>query len=296
MASTPTASYFLSWGLLHVPLKSLPAAREERISLKNVHDACVAAKASDPTTAQRFQCRACAKILENGEILSGWEHSKGSWVALQKDVINSLKSESNKIMTLIGFVEWREVDPIWLAESNFLGPIDRASSKAYALLRDALLETKRAALVSYPAFGRDHIGVIRPYDDKVLMLHEMYFSNEVRDYASQAKVQIEPTINSPEEKEVAKQLVDQLTVKFDPTPYRDGYRERLQTRIQALLEGTTLPDLPAPTAPPPMSSLLESLKQSLEATKKTKPQPEPERKPTAKVETQEKKVPRRKSA
>jgi DNA end-binding protein Ku len=134
------------------------------------------------------------------------------------------------------------------------------------LLRDALAKEDKVAVVKVALRGRESLALIRPKDD-VLLLHTMYWPDELRDggfAAPSAEVKI-----SDAELEMAKLLIGQLEGTFDPDAYQDSYREALPEVVEAKLEGTAAPAAADTSAPPgDVVDLMAALKASVEAAKK----------------------------
>jgi DNA end-binding protein Ku len=257
-----TPSFFLFLGMVVIPVKSYPAARDERVELTNLHAPCAQAGRDARLTVRRV-CTACSE--EVGEaIVKGYPVGKGRYVLVAADEIEALAAEKSKGMEIRAFVPWKEVDPVYLGPANYLGPADPAAAKPFQLLRLAMQLSDRAALVQYVGSGRDKIGLIRVVPE-ALMLHELYYPAEVRSFAAQNRVEIGPIKVSDEELELALKLVDSLEGPFDLSGYRNEYMGRLTDLIQARLAGQEPPKLAAPAPAAPVVDLVAALKRSLSA-------------------------------
>ena len=78
------------------------------------------------------------------------------------------------------FVPLDQVDPIYFEKTYYLGP-DKGGEKAYRLLADAMAKAERVALARFVMRGKESLVLVRPAQDG-LMLHTMYFADEVRDF------------------------------------------------------------------------------------------------------------------
>ena len=259
MATTP--SFYLAWGLVTVPIKSYPAARDERIELVNLHPDCNARVKHEP--------RCTAWQAPVADPVKGYEVGKGAYVLLTKEELKELEAEKTKTMEVKSFVKAGSVDPVYFGPANYLGPADPAAAKAFLLLRRAMEHTGLMALVQYVQGSREKIGMIRVVPE-ALMLHELFYADEMRTFESQNRVPGPALASSDEEAAVATELVAVAAGPFDLSGYADGYRQRVTELIQARIAGQPAPKLEIKTAPAPVVDLMASLKQSLEAAKKAK--------------------------
>jgi len=111
--------------------------------------------------------------------------------------------------------------------------------------------------------NREHVVVLRP-GDKGIVMHTMYYSNEVR---KSEEFRTDTSLIKEKELELAMSLVETLAASFEPEKYKDSYRESLEAVIQAKLQGQEIVEAPAP----PMAKvvdIMEALKQSLAQVKK----------------------------
>lgn len=281
--AAPTPSHVLNWGMVALYLKSFPAARNATTELVNLHAPCLDAGLGDPRLAMLKRCKVCLKEVPENEIVKGYASAKGSYVRFTPEEIENLAADKSKTMTLRGFVKFTDVDPLRLGLANFLGPIDGAAMRPFMLLLEAMRDNNLAALVTYFGHGRDKVGIIRA-GEETLVLHDAFFSTEIRTYASQAKVQLVKAEFSPEEKKLATALVQQAVIPFSTIDeMRDGFMDRVTEQIKAREEGLEMPVYNKPVAPVQTLDLVAALKASLAATPATAPAPAPS-KPPVKVE------------
>lgn len=258
MAKTATPSFFIEWSVISVPVKSKPAARNQKTELTIFHTGCNAPR------KQLFLCTACDKpAMTDEDIVKAYKTEADRHVLLTPAEIDELASEKSKRLEVKAFVPFEEVDPVYLGPSFHLGPIDPSAGKGFTLLREAMRMTGRAALVQYAGAGRDKIGLIRPTPD-ALMLHELFYATEVNAFEG-----LKPAVTlSDSELDLAKQLVGSFEASFHDAleQHQDGFEVRLQALIAAREAGETAPvEVARPVAP--VIDLMAALKQSLEARK-----------------------------
>jgi len=241
-----TASYFLSWGLMSIPVKSYVAARDVKFSFTNLHADC-AAQGKPANLTRKTLCAGCLGEVTAETTVKGYELDKQKYVIVTEEELDGLEPEKSKGMEIKAFVPVKDVDPVWLGASNFLGPTDQATAKAYYLLKQALEKTGRAAIVQYVGSGRDKVALIRATKD-ALMMHELFYANEVRSFETQNRVQVKLPALSKQELDLAVELVKEDESPFDMTAFEDGYQTRVGELIQIRMAGGTVPKL-EPRAP-----------------------------------------------
>lgn len=257
-----TPSYYLSFGMVTIPVKSYVAARDQRTYLTNLHDKCKA------KLNQSRKCSACGEEINKDNLVKGYEVD-GGYVLMSEDELSELHAEKSKTMEIMSFVPWKEIDPIFLGTTNYLGPADQASVKGFELLKAAMVKTGRVAIAQYVQAGHDKVGIIRPAGD-CLILHEAFYANEVRSYDSQKRLDPKPVEINKDEMTLAVDLVEAMADKFDIDEYEDGYQARLNSLIEAKLQGKVVEKPAAKKAAGDVLDLLSALKSSVESGRKAK--------------------------
>jgi DNA end-binding protein Ku len=155
------------------------------------------------------------------------------------------------------------IDPVYFDKTYYLSP-DKGASKPYALLTEALKETKRCAIGRWAARGKAYIVMLRPVDG-VLAMQQLHFATEVR---PAQEVEVPKTEVKPAELKLARQLIDsQQADLFDPTSYLDEVRGRVEAAIQKKVEGQEISVSEAPVASTgKVIDLMDALRASLEKT------------------------------
>ena len=158
------------------------------------------------------------------------------------------------------FVPLAQVDPIYFEKTYYLGP-DKGGEKAYRLLAEAMKKAGRVALAKFVMRGKENLVLIRPAKDG-LMLHTMYFADEIRDFGEVGKG--EDAKLKPGELDLAERLVGELTSeKFAPEKYADEYRDRVLQVVESKVEGKEVTSLAPQAQRTQVIDLMEALKQSL---------------------------------
>ena len=244
----------ISFGLVSIPVRMFTAASSGGVSFNQLHQKC------GGRIRQQQICPACNEVVERSALVKGYEFAKDQYVQFTEDELKSLEGEASKMIDIAEFVPLSEVDPIYFEKTYYLGP-DKGGDKAYRLLAEAMKNAGRVALAKYVMRGKESLVLIRPAKDG-LMLHFMYFADEVRDFSEVDKG--EEAKLKPGELELAERLIVELSKpEFHPEEFADDYRERVLGVVESKVEGKEVTTA-APLAPrTQVIDLMDALKQSL---------------------------------
>ena len=245
----------LSFGLVSIPVKMYTAASSANVSFNLLHEKC------GGRIKQQMVCPACNVTVERSNLVRGYEFAKDQYVRFTDEELKSVEGEASEIIDIAEFVPLEQVDPIYFEKSYYLGP-DKGGAKAYRLLCDAMEKTKRVALAKFVMRGKESIVLIRPSQDG-LMLHTMYFSDEVRDFGEIDKGG-DASIRAGE-LDLALKLINELSHdSFKPEQYEDEYRGRVLGMAQEKVEGKEITATGPRVERTQVIDLMDALKQSLE--------------------------------
>jgi DNA end-binding protein Ku len=251
---------YLTFGLISMPVRLYSGARGERVSFHMLH------RDDQVRVKQQLVCPEEDKVVGRDEIVKGYEYRKGEYVVIEPDEIKKIEPQTAKAMEILEFIPADEVDPIYFETSYYLMP-EEAGRRPYALLTRAMEETGHVALAKLTMHNREYTVILRPYKNG-LMLHTMYYQDEVRQVENFGRTEAE--LKEAEIK-VAEQLVKALAGKFDPAKYHDTFEDNLKALIQARLEGKEVTPVEKPRKLAPVADLMAALKQSLDQMEKKKP-------------------------
>jgi DNA end-binding protein Ku len=153
-------------------------------------------------------------------------------VILTDDDLEKLPVATGHEIDVVEFVPSEQVDPILFAKSYYLEP-DARAAKPYALLREALIETDRMAIVKIALRQKETLAVLR-VRDKVILLQTMLWPDEVRE-ADFSSLDTEVELR-PQELKMAASLVESMAADFDPSEFTDDYQAAVRELIDAKLE------------------------------------------------------------
>jgi len=176
--------------------------------------------------------------------------------------LKKIAAASSHSLEIVAFTKLKEIDPIFYDASYFCIP-EESGKKAYQLLTKVLEDTQTVGIGTLMMHQRDYTVFLRPYQHG-LVLHTMYFSNEIRqlpEYGVLEHVNIKP-----QEIKLTEQLIASLTEPFRPKQYHNEFQERLKRLIEAKQQGKTVEIGSENKRRAPVIDMMTALKKSLEAS------------------------------
>jgi len=255
MAAHSIGSGTISFGLVSIPVKLYPATSSQSVSFNLLH-----AKCGNRIKQQRF-CPVCNEVVERDALVRGYEFAKDQYVRVTDEELKGLEGEASQAIEISQFVPLSKVDPVYYERSYYLGA-DKGGEKAYRLLTNAMDKVDKVALAKFVMRGKENLVLVRPTQNG-LMMHTMYFGDEVRNFEEIPKG--ESAKISDAEINLAIRLIDELSNEgFAPAEFEDEYRQRVLDLINKKAEGEEI----TIAAPQPKRAqvidLMAALKESLE--------------------------------
>jgi len=215
----------IAFGLVNVPVKVYSATEDHDISLHQVHNA------DGGRIRYQRRCEVCSKVVDYADIEKAYEDD-GRTVILTRDELKAIPAENSHEIEVVQFVPSEQLDPVMFEKSYYLEP-DSKSPKAYMLLRRALEDTDRVAIVQFALRDKTRLGALRIRDD-VLMLQALLWADEVREAEFPS---LDTSIRiSAQEREMSAALVESMASDFEPEQFTDDYQAQLRQLIEAKLE------------------------------------------------------------
>jgi DNA end-binding protein Ku len=269
----------ISFGLVNVPVKLYSATSPKTVrfhQLSSKTGARIRQKRVDETTGDEVPYE---------DIVKGYELSPDHYVLIDPDELEALDPKVTRTIDIEDFVDLDQIDPIYYDHSYYLAPT-AGGAKAYRLLLDAMKEAGKVGIGRVVLRSKQQLCALRPAGD-ALALSTMLFGDEVLspdridelDAASDA----EPT---KRELAMAQQLIDTLSNEFDPSKYRDEYRDRVLKLIEQKAAGeeiTVQPQAEETSQAPDLMAALEASLAAVRSGDSDKPAPAP--KSTSKAKT-----------
>jgi len=254
----------IAFGLVQIPvaLHSAEQSNELNFDMLDKHDFA-------PVGYDRVNKRTGKKVQWD-DIVKGYEHAKGKYVVVTDADFAAANVEATHTIDIERVVELADVDPMYFERPYYVAP-DKQGKKAYALLRDTLAESGKAAIAKVVIRTRQHLAALVARDG-ILVLIVLRFAHELKkptdlDVPGSAK-----TLGiTPKERSMAKTLVDSMAGDWKPTEYKDHYRDDLMKLIRERAKRgdvNSIPDEPKKKAAAPRTAkvidLVSLLAQSME--------------------------------
>ena len=251
----------VSFGLVSIAVKLYAATEEKNIRFNQVHR-----EDGGRIKYQRI-CSVCGVEVSYDEIAKGYDVGGGEMVILDDDDFADLPLSTSRAIDVLEFVPVEQVDPILYAKAYYLEP-ENTATKPYVLLRDALQDADRVAIVKIALRQREQLATLRVHEG-VLVLNTMLWPDEVR--TPDFGFLDEEIETRPAELAMASSLIDSMAGSFKADEFTDNYRAALQEVIDAKVEGREVvqPE-EAEEAPAAAIDLMAALKASVERAKKAR--------------------------
>jgi DNA end-binding protein Ku len=246
----------ISFGLVSIPVRLYTATQSHDVHFHLLHK-------KDGVRLQNVRwCPKDEKAVPWDEVVRGFEYAKGNYVPITEEDLDHLPVKTVHTVDISDFVKLEEVDPIYYDKAYYLAP-EETGAKAFVLLRQALEQTRRAAVAKVAIRDKESLCLVRPYLD-VLSLDTLFYANEIRPTKD---IAVDGVGVSPKEIEMAVSLIENLSDSFDPQRYHDEYQAALKKLIDAKVGGAPLPAAPSERGEK-IVDLMEALRASVEATRK----------------------------
>jgi DNA end-binding protein Ku len=247
----------INFGLVSIPVKLFTAVRSGKndIAFNFLH------KKDKGRIKNERVCSVDGKQVPWDEIVRGYEYEKGQYVILTDEDIKKASVEATQSVDIVQFVEAKEINPMLYDTPYYLEP-DKKGRHAYALLREALKKSGKVGVAQVVIRTREHLAALRPLGD-ALVLETLHYADELMPY-DQFELPPAKEKTPPTEMKAAMMLIDTMSEKFDLESFRDTYKEKLLTMIQARAKGKPLPKIKG-KAPQPTNvvNIMDVLQRSL---------------------------------
>ena len=245
----------VSFGLVSIGVKVYSATEEKDIRFHQVH------REDGGRIRYKRTCSVCGEEVTYDDIAKGYDIGGGEMVILTDSDFADLPLSTSHAIDVLEFVPAEQVDPILYNKAYFLEP-EGSATKPYVLLRDALSDSERVAIVKVALRQREQLATLRVREG-VLLLNTMLWPDEIRrpDFGfldEDLKVR-------PPELAMASSLIDSMAGEFEPDAFTDDYRAALQEVIDAKVEGREVVQPEEEEAAPAAAvDLMAALKASVE--------------------------------
>ncbi|AKN71580.1 DNA repair protein [Streptomyces sp. PBH53] len=253
-------------GVLTFGLVTLPVALYTATADHTVHFHQLQRGTSDRIRNKRVNERT-GKEVGSDRIVKGYELDEGAYVVVEPEELEEIAPGRSKVIDLAGFVDLRRVEPVYFDRTYYVGPRGKEYAQVYELMRAALDRSDKAGIATLTMRGKEYLTALRAQPD-VLVLHTLHWADEVRDPADVVPELPERRARSgSKELRTAEQLIDALTIDWDPADYHDTYAERVERLVAAKRKGEAVVGEPAPPEATNVIDLMEALSRSVEQSR-----------------------------
>ncbi|WP_329037792.1 Ku protein [Streptomyces sp. NBC_01725] len=250
----------ISFGLVTIPIRLLPAMEDHSIHFRRVHLEDMG------LVRNRKICEIDGEEVTSDEIGKGYEVAKDKIIPISDDELADMPLPTAKAIDVVAFVDRDTIDQIRLGDTYYLEAAGEVAAKPYTLLRKALERSSKAAIAKYALRGRERLGLLS-VKENAMVLHQMHWPDEVRDPSELAPAPVEL-----DESEIEGALALMDTMELDGlSGFRDTYTDAVEKLIEAKAEGKT------PAAPKAEAKqggrvvdLMSALEQSVQQAKKSR--------------------------
>jgi DNA end-binding protein Ku len=250
----------ISFGLVNVPVKLYSAVSRKSVRFHQLNGETgnrIQQKRVDPETGEE---------VSFDQIVKGYELTRNSYVVIKPEELDALDPEKTRTIDIEDFVDLVDIDPVYYDHPYYLIP-DKGAAKAYGLLLGAMEEAGKVAIARVVIRSKEQLVAIRP-SQGVLLMETMIFhdevvpSDEIEDLPEAKELKA-----SDRELKMAQQLIDSLSADFDPTRYRDEYRDKVLELIERKAQGEEIAIQPEAPKAERVPDLMAALEASLAAVK-----------------------------
>ncbi len=249
-------------GFINIPIKLYSMQKDHEVSFRLIHREC-----GTPINYKKW-CPHCKREVRDDEIVKGFEIVRGQYVIVEDEEIERLKPKSSKQIKVDSFVNFFEVDPHYFSRSYILLP-DK-SEEAYSVFMKALEEKGKAALGRIILRKKEFPAIIHPYKGG-LVLTTLHYKDEVIDPRYLMNTMgIQLGKENPEEINLAKMIIEQLTGPVNLDRYRDEFSDAIKELVKRKARGEKNIVLEKPEEGEEVKNLMEALESTIKEIKKKK--------------------------
>jgi DNA end-binding protein Ku len=240
-----TWSGSISFGLVNVPVRLFSAVQEQDVHFHQLQ------KRTGSRVRYKKVSERSGRELDADDIIRGYELPGGRYVTLSDEEIESVEPERSHTISLEDFVPWQDIDPMFFQSTYWVVPTDdKGAKKAYMLLVEAMEDSGRVAIGRYVMRTKEHLVTLRPTGQGSIALHGMLFPDEVVPTKAVDGLPVRAQVDAREVR-MARQIIESLSVEWDPKRYKDTHRKALLAMIERKADGEEITVEAAPAAVAP---------------------------------------------
>jgi DNA end-binding protein Ku len=251
----------ISFGLVNVPVKLYSAVSKKTVRFHQLHEK------DGVRIQQKRVCPADGEEVSYDQIVKGYEITPDQYVVVTPEELEAIEPRKTKTIDIEDFVDLEDIDPIFYDHPYYLLP-GTGAAKPYKLLVTAMEDASKVAIARVVIRQKEQLVAIRPTGD-ILTMETMNFADEVVPHDNFDEAPDADVDTNEREVEMARQLIDSLSAEFDPSKYKDTYRERVLELIERKAEGKEIAVQPT-EEPQPVPDLMAALEASVNAARQNR--------------------------
>jgi DNA end-binding protein Ku len=251
----------ISFGLVNVPVKLYSAVSKKTVRFHQLHEK------DGVRIQQKRVCPADGEEVAYDQIVKGYEITPDQYVVVTPEELEAIEPRKTKTIDIEDFVDLEEIDPIFYDHPYYLLP-GTGAAKPYKLLVTAMEEANKVAIARVVIRQKEQLVAIRPTGD-ILTMETMNFADEVVPHDKFDEAPGTDVDTNKREVDMARQLIESLAADFDPSKYKDTYRERVLELIERKAEGKEIAVQPV-EEPQPVPDLMAALEASVNAARQNR--------------------------
>jgi DNA end-binding protein Ku len=203
--------------------------------------------------------------VDKDEIVKGYEYSKGQFVTIEPEDIDTLRIPSRETLEIVQFIDMDELDPKFFEKPYFVTPDGNAQLEAFTVVRKALGKTGKVGLGKIAFGGREHLmAIAAPVDEsqRGIMAYVLRYAEELRDPGEYFGAIQEAKVDA-DQLSLAEELIKRKSASFNPAKFSDEYEQALRAMVEAKIK--KVPQKAAPAEKPgKVINLMDALRKSVQ--------------------------------
>lgn len=217
----------ISFGLVNIPVTLNPVIKDNDTSFNMLHKKC-----GERVKYIKY-CPHCDEEVQMKDLVKGYEYAEDNYVTFDEKDFDKLKSDEDKTIEIIAFVNLKEIDPIYFEKSYYLKTQEK--SKAFSLFKRALQKQGKVAIAKTVLGNKSYYAILRFGNDNIIM-STLFYEEEIRLDEEHVEEKF-----SQKEMDLALKLIDSMTGKFEPEKYHDEYQDKIKEAIDKKVNGKEIP-------------------------------------------------------
>ncbi|MEU6214314.1 Ku protein [Streptomyces sp. NPDC047023] len=248
-------------GNLSFGLVSLPVSLHTATDSHTIHFHQLQRGTSDRIRNRRVNERTGDEV-ELDDIVKGFD-TGDEYVLVEPKELDEIAPGRSRSLEIAGFVDLAEVDPIFFDKTYYLGPRGSEYGKVYSLLEQALAKAGKAGIATFVMRQHEYLVALKS-ENGLLTLHTLHWADEIRDPKKEIDTLPGKAKASEKELMMAEQLINAMSMTWDPEEFHDTFQEKVAALIEAKKAGETVEKAEPAAEPTGVVDLMEALRASVE--------------------------------